>query len=157
MDVPSKTFIEFGVVDYSEANMRFLLMNNNWSGMVINGSEENISKLRKWELFWKYDLTIVDKFITRDNINEIITNAGFSGNIGILSVDIDGNNYWVLCAIKCIKPCILICEYNNTFGEKVTIPYYEDFYRTNSHYSNLYWGASLGAFRDYVDENLIPR
>lgn len=155
VDVRNKTFVEFGVEDYQEANTRFLLMNNNWTGLVIDGSKENIDKLRKWDLFWKYDLTAVDEFITRDNINQIITDAGFAGEIGILSVDIDGNDYWVLSAIQCVKPCILICEYNNTFGDvkRVTIPYDEGFYRTDSHYSNLYWGASLGAFKDYADQN----
>lgn len=152
--LPEKTFIEFGVEDYAEANTRFLLMNNNWSGLVIDGSKENIKRLMQWELLWKYDLTAIDSFITKDNINQIITDAGFGGNIGILSVDIDGNDYWVLNAIECVKPRILICEYNNIFGKdhKVTIPYDSNFYRTNSHYSNLYWGASLGAFLDYADK-----
>lgn len=155
VDVRNKTFVEFGVEDYSEANTRFLLMNNNWSGLVIDGSKENIDRLRRWDLLWKYDLTAVDEFITRDNINQIISNAGFAGEIGILSIDIDGNDYWVLRAIKCVKPCILICEYNNTFGneKRVTIPYDEEFYRADRHYSNLYWGASLAAFKDYANQN----
>ena len=28
----------------------------------------------------------------------------------------------------------------------MSIPYQPDFYRTKAHYSNLYWGASIGAF-----------
>lgn len=150
--IPNKVFVEFGVGDYSEANTRFLLMNNNWSGLIIDGSKDNIERIKMWEQFWKYDLTAVDSFITKDNINEIILNEGFEGDIGILSVDIDGNDYWVLNAIECVNPRILICEYNNIFGshEKVSIPYNECFYRTESHYSNLYWGASLGAFLDYA-------
>lgn len=153
--IEHKTFVEFGVEDYTEANTRFLLMNNNWSGLVIDGSKENISHVKNWNLFWKYDLVAVAEFITKDNINEIITNAGFNGDIGLLSVDIDGNDYWVLNAITCIKPRILICEYNNIFGpdEKVSIPYDEKFYRTDKHYSNLYWGASLGAFCDWAERN----
>lgn len=153
-DITNKVFIEFGVSDYKESNTRFLLMNNNWSGLIMDGSKENIESVKAWDSFWKYDLTAIDAFITKDNINSIIEEAGFSGDIGILSVDIDGNDYWVLNAITCVNPRILICEYNNTFGaeKKVTVPYDEDFFRTDKHYSNLYWGASLGAFKDYAEK-----
>jgi hypothetical protein len=65
-----------------------------------------------------------------------------------LSVDIDGNDYWVLEAIDCIKPRVLICEYNSAFGaeKKLTIPYKPDFVRSRAHYSEIYFGASLNAF-----------
>ena len=116
--IDEKTFVEFGVEDYTEANTRFLLMNNNWSGFVIDGSTPNIDSIKKWEYLWKYDLQATAEFITKDNINMIISGAGFHGDIGILSIDIDGNDYWVLEAIECINPQILICEYNNLFGNE---------------------------------------
>ncbi len=155
VEIPNKIFVEFGVEDYQEANTRFLLMNNNWSGLVIDGSKDNMDRLRNERWVWRYDLRAVNKFITKDNINEIIKNAGFEGDIGILSVDIDGNDYWVLDAIDCVQPRILICEYNSLFGdkEKVTIPYDDKFIRTNSHYSNIYYGASLAAFQDYAEKH----
>ncbi len=64
-----------------------------------------------------------------------------------MSIDLDGNDFFILEAIKNFNPRILICEYNPVFGgsRKISIPYQADFYRTNSHYSNLYWGASLAA------------
>ncbi len=153
MEIAEKTFVEFGVDNYMEANTRFLLMNDNWKGMVIDGSSRNIERIKEWKYFWKYDLTAVAEFITKDNINKIIADAGFSGDIGLLSVDVDGNDYWILDAIDCVNPRILICEYNNIFGEekRVTVPYDETFYRTEKHYSNLYWGASIGAFREWAD------
>ena len=36
-----QNFIEFGVEDYSEANTKFLLLNNNWSGLILESSNEN--------------------------------------------------------------------------------------------------------------------
>ena len=150
-----KIFVEFGVEDYVESNTRFLLMNNNWAGLVIDGSEENVKKIRQWDDYWKYDLRAVSRFITRDNINSIISENGIEGDIGILSVDIDGIDYWVLDSISCIRPRILICEYNNIFGadKKVTVPYDEKFFRTDKHFSNLYWGCSLGALCDWAERN----
>lgn len=153
--IDNKTFIEFGVEDYTEANTRFLLMNNNWSGLVMDGSEANMKRLNSWDYLWKYDLTAVAAFITKDNINQIILDAGFQGDIGILSIDLDGNDWWILNAIECVSPRILICEYNNIFGDekKVTVPYDAEFARTKKHYSNLYWGCSIAAFRGWAKEN----
>lgn len=154
-DIDNKIFIEFGVQDYSEANTRFLLMNNNWSGLVMDDSETNMQHLKSWEYLWKYDLTVVASFITKDNINQLISDAGFRGDIGILSIDLDGNDWWILNAIDCVSPRILICEYNNVFGavKNVTVPYDAGFIRTEKHYSNLYWGCSIAAFCGWAEEN----
>ena len=65
------TFIEFGVEDYRESNTRFLLMHNNWKGLVIDGSEENVKKIKTSSWFWRYDLTALYAFITKKNINEL--------------------------------------------------------------------------------------
>ena len=153
--IDEKTFIEFGVEDYTEANTRFLLMNDNWTGFVIDGSEENINCLKNWKYIWKYDLLAKTAFITKDNINQLIIDAGFAGDIGILSIDLDGNDYWILNAIDCVQPRILICEYNSVYGDKeaVSVPYDEAFVRTEKHFSNLYWGASLGAFCYWAEKN----
>lgn len=148
IEIPNKTFIEFGVDDYLESNTRFLLLHNNWSGLVMDGSEEKMKELRESVLGWKYDLQAINVFITKDNINELISSRGFDQEVGILSVDIDGNDYWVWEAINCIRPYIVICEFNPIFGSEanVSIPYKADFYRLREHFSGLYWGASLGAY-----------
>jgi len=142
-----KTFVEFGVEHYVEANTRFLLKQAYWLGLVLDGSEAAIRYIYADEISWRHDLTAVQAFITKENINTLITDAGFSGDIGILSVDIDGNDYWVWDAITAIQPTIVICEYNATFGDQhaITIPYQADFTRQQGHFSNLYFGASLPA------------
>lgn len=145
-DIP-RTFVEFGVENYIESNTRFLLQNRHWRGLVIDGSDQHVAYIRQDEISWKHDLTAVARFITTDNIDEIITDAGFEGEIGVLSVDIDGNDYWVWEAISCVKPHIVVAEYNSAFGDlrPLTIPYSADFYRTSADPSNLYYGASIRA------------
>jgi len=145
--VKNKTFIEFGVEDFLESNCRFLLMNNDWKGFVIDSSAQNISRLKQTEFHWKYHLEAVCSFITKENINALLAKSGFDEDLGILSVDIDGNDYHVLEAITFFKPRILICEYNAVFGQErtISIPYEPQFNRTDRHYSNLYYGASLAA------------
>ena len=55
-----KTFVEFGVEDYSEANTRFLLVNNFWRGLIIDGDKTNMNKVRNSDLYWKSNLTAID-------------------------------------------------------------------------------------------------
>jgi hypothetical protein len=145
--IENEVFVEFGVEDYRESNSRFLLMNNNWSGLIIDSDQDYIRQIRSRDIYDLYDLTAVNAFITKDNINELIQSAGIKGDIGLLSIDIDGNDYWVWDSINIISPRIVICEYNSLFGpkESVTIPYSENFYRTSANYSNLYFGSSLKA------------
>ena len=145
--VPKKVFVEFGVEDYSEANTRFLLTQRGWSGLVLDGSEQNVARIRKDEIYWRHHLSAAAAFITRENINELIATNGVSGDIGILSIDIDGNDYWIWEAISVVDPAIVVCEYNAVFGaeRRVTIPYNPDFVRSRAHYSHLYAGASLAA------------
>lgn len=147
IEIPNKIFVEFGVETYTESNTRFLLINNNWRGLVIDGCEKNIKFIKNDFLYWKYDLVAKKSFITKDNINQLISQYTDIEDIGLLSVDIDGNDYFVLKALECIKPRVLICEYNSVFGfeKKVSVPYKEDFVRSKEHYSELYFGASLNA------------
>lgn len=148
VEIPNKTFIEFGVENYTECNTRFLLLHNNWSGYVMDGSTENMDALMKSEIYWQHDIVAKSVFITKENINDLISERGFDEEVGLLSIDIDGNDYWVWDAINCIRPCIVIVEYNPIYGldVNVSIPYKADFYRTTAHYCNLYFGASLSAF-----------
>jgi hypothetical protein len=148
MPIKNKVFIEFGVENYMESNTRFLMMNNNWSGLVIDGSGANIGSLKKREWFWKYDLKTKCAFIDRDNINNLLHEDGFE-DIGILSIDIDGNDYWIFQKLDLskLKPSIVIIEYNGLFGSEraISVPYDKYFNRTKAHYSNLFFGASLAA------------
>jgi hypothetical protein len=144
--IENNSFIEFGVEDYRESNTRFLLIHDNWSGLVIDGSAQNVEKIKKDTIYWRYDLTALCEFITRDNINNLIEKQ-FQGDVGILSIDIDGNDYWIWEAIEVVSPRIVICEYNSIFGAEkaVSVPYDPTFNRTAVHFSNLYFGASLPA------------
>lgn len=147
IDISNRIFIEFGVETYSESNSRFLLVNNNWSGLIIDSEKNYIDKIKTDPIYWKYNLKAVHSFITKENINRLIEENGIKGEIGLLSIDIDGNDYWVWKAIDVVNPAIVIVEYNSRFGteQAVTIPYDKNFIRSTAHYSWIYYGASLKA------------
>ena len=155
-----KAFVEFGVQDYTESNTRYLLKKRHWQGLVIDGRADYIDFIKNDEIYWRYDLEATCAFITKDNINTLIHNYLISRNltnIALLSIDIDGVDYYVWEAIECVAPAIVVIEYNAIFGEQiVSVPYREDFNRFSAHYSGLYFGASLGALiklgtaKDYI-------
>jgi len=140
-------FVEFGVEDYTESNTRFLLEHDNWRGLIIDGGSDHIAFLRRSGLEWRHWIDARSAFIDRENINGLIGGAGIEGDIGLLSIDLDGNDYWILEALEVVSPRILVCEYNSVFGPgaALTVPYDARFVRSEKHPSHLYWGASLAA------------
>ncbi len=143
-----RSFVEFGVQTYAESCTRFLLLNNYWRGLIIDGSQAYMNAIRHQDIYWRHDLTAIGAWIDRDNIDGLIANAGFSGDIGVLVVDIDGNDYWVWERIEVVNPVIVVVEWNSVFGPEhaISVPYDPAFVRTRAHYSNLFWGASIAAF-----------
>jgi hypothetical protein len=155
LQLKSDSFIEFGVADFYESNSHFLLVNNNWRGFVIDGSADNIHTVKNSPLYWRYDLQAECSFVTAENINQLLAKSGFN-KIGLLHIDLDGNDYWVLKALdlSIYQPDILILEYNAHFGveRSISVPYDPGFYRMNAHYSGQYFGASLAALDLIAEE-----
>jgi hypothetical protein len=147
LNVSSNVFVEFGVENYLEANTRWLVEGHNWSGLVIDGSQQHVDAIKADAIYWKHRLKAVRAFVDAENINRLISGNGISGDVGLLSVDIDGMDYWVWKAIDVVTPDIVVVEYNGLFGptKSVTVPYDPNFVRQKAHYSWSYYGASLAA------------
>ena len=134
-----KNFLEIGTQDYKESNTRFLLVNRNWDGFLIEADNRAVKNIKSQRIFWKHRLKVRNEFITKDNVNNIINRIKVPKKLGLLSLDIDGVDYWVLKELSVLDPSIIICEYNSLFGQKksVTVPYKKNYIRTVEHYSNL--------------------
>lgn len=143
-----RRFVEFGVETFVESNCRWLLRQHGWAGLVMDGSSENIAAIQRDPIYWQHNLKAVQAFVTAENIDSLISGNGLNGEIGILSIDVDGMDYWIWKEIHCVSPAVVVVEYNGIFGadRAVTVPYNPGFTRANANYSCLYYGASLGAF-----------
>lgn len=151
LDPKSNFFLEFGVEDYRESNTRYLLTSRNWKGVVIDGDPANIATIKRDAISYKYDIDCISSFITAENIRELMDKAGLPGRLGLISMDIDGVDWWVLRQID-READIFIVEYNDFFGNAaVSVPYRPDFVRGKAHWSNVYWGASLNAYRSLLE------
>ena len=91
--IERKAFVEIGVEDYRECNTRFLLCNNNWEGLIVDSGTAHLRTLEEEGLRWRYGIDGVSRWVTSDNVNGILEEAGMTGDIGLLSLDIDGVDY----------------------------------------------------------------
>lgn len=146
VQIGREEFVEIGVGDYRESNTRFLLEYSNWRGLVIDAGRAHARYLARSGLSWRHSIRAISAFVTAENINEVL--AEVAGDIGLLSIDIDGMDYWVLKELTTIRPRIAVVEYNSLWGptRAVSVPYGRLFKRSAAHWSNLYFGASIGAF-----------
>ena len=121
----NKQFLEFGVnTDFN--NTTYLLFNG-WKGVWLESSKKKIIKIEeKYSSFIKNKkLKIFNKIITAENVNEELKFSKLNKNLDLLSIDIDGNELYVLNELKIINPRVIIVEYNAKFPPPVekTIKY----------------------------------
>jgi hypothetical protein len=149
--VADRTFVEFGVGDGTECNTANLSINFGWRGLLMDRDEEAVERARRfYESVLEArasELRIVPCAVTAENIDEVLAAEGARGEIDLLSIDIDGNDYWVWRAITAVDPRVVVIEYNASFGpdRSMTVAYDPGFDRFAKHPSGYYHGASLAA------------
>ncbi len=147
LNIKIPKFVEIGVGDYSESNTRYIFEKNCCKGMIIDKNHNLKNKVSKVVKLWRGDLTIVETKVTSKNIADILFSNNFASNVDILSLDIDGIDYWIIDTLPEEFSKVVVVEYNSIFGSnlEVTIPNIDNFDRKKYHYSYLCYGASLKA------------
>jgi hypothetical protein len=128
LELEQRTFVDIGAADGINSNCANFALNLGWHGLFIDGDSELIARGRRF--YQEHPDTqlwppvFVQAFITRENINQLILDAGFSGPIGIMSIDIDGNDYWVWEAVSAVDPAVVVIETHIEFGMRnIVVPY----------------------------------
>ena len=142
--VSNQVFVEFGAGDGTENNTAYLMLSG-WRGLWIDGSEAKAAAIRaRFAAFIQTgQLSFVHGFVDRDSINGIIEKAGHSGEIDLLSIDIDGNDYWVWEVMSVVKPRVVVIEYNAVFRPPLAVV--AEYNRNFVWDGTGYYGASLQA------------
>ncbi len=119
-----------------------------WRGLMVDAAEAHVSAVR--DRYSRAQITAVAARVTRENVNDLVTEAAFAGEVDLLSIDIDGMDYWVWDALSVANPRMVIVEFNALFGldRAVTVPYDAEFDRSRvtGVIGKRYYGASLPAF-----------
>ena len=150
------TFVEIGTEDYIESNTRFLFQRTTTKGLIIDcdpGLQAKVMQaLGGYYLYG--DLKVKSAFVSRENIFELLDDGDQNWlEADLFSLDIDGNDYWIMEAL--LPHCrhkIIVLEYNFIYGHELAVstPYLPSFSRAEHHYSSLCFGASLPAYFDLM-------
>jgi hypothetical protein len=138
-------FIEFGFMDM-ECNCLHLAFARDFQGLLMDGSARGCQHARDaYRWLGKPRIRVANAFVTAENLDDLIAQQGFSGEIDVLSIDVDGVDYWLWEGLEVVRPRIVAIEYNASMGDDraITVPYEPAFVRWNKHDSGLYHGVSL--------------
>jgi len=151
----SKTCVEICAGNGIECNCANLIIHHGWTGLLVDGNDkfvrQGIEFYSKHPATFVYPPTFAHAWITRDNVNSLLESHGFGGEIDLLSLDLDGVDYWIWEAITVVQPRVVVVEYQDILGpdRALTVPYSDEFNgwagpMTGS--TPNYFGASLAAF-----------
>ncbi|MCR9140733.1 MAG: hypothetical protein NXI24_00565 [bacterium] len=155
----NRTAIEICAGDGIESNSANLILNHGWRALLIDGNAEQVERGKKF-----FDASpasslqppiFASRWITRDNINDLLSEYGFAGEVDLFILDIDGNDYYVWEALNQVNPRVVMLEFNSVWPAKArkVIPYAEDFvFEPKPGYWLHYCGASLGAYQSLAQQ-----
>ena len=139
--------VEICAGDGRECMTANLIVNHGWWGYLFDGNEKNVRNGQRFfanqQDTFLHPPLFAHAWITAENVNEQLSAAGATGVVDLLSLDMDGMDYWVWKAVTMIQPRVVVCETNNLIpaGRALTVPYSRDFVWA----ADGYCGASLEA------------
>lgn len=153
--VTTKLCVEICAGDGTECNTANLILNHGWHGLLVDGDRRLVEDGRRFysrsRQTYVYPRRFECSWITRATVNDLITTNGFAGDIDLLSLDLDGVDYWIWEAIEAVTPRVVVLEYQDILGPERTwtVPYSDNFsaaaYSKTNGMPN-FCGASLSAF-----------
>jgi hypothetical protein len=147
-----RTCIEICAGDGIECNSANLILNHGWTGLLVDGDEENVSRGKRFYAShpdtFSFPPQFVHAWVDRETVNDLIEKHGFRGDIDLLSLDLDGVDYWIWEAIEVVRPRVVVAETQCIWGSdcSVSVPYRQDFSSPLIQGFGVYSGASLPAF-----------
>ena len=147
---PTRRFVDIGAGDCVFAsNTANLALNLGFDGLFVDANESFLERGRRF--YARHPDTtvrppaIVNAFVTRENVNDLLTEGGFTGEIDLLSIDIDGNDYWIWKALECVRPRFVIAEAHPELGREEWVMPYEADFEARSAEPGQWMGASPAA------------
>ncbi len=162
LGMASKRCVEIGAGDGIENNTANLLVNHRFTGLLVDGDEANVEKARAFYAacpdtrYWPPK--VLRAWVTKGGIDALVREHAGAGEIDLLSIDVDGVDWWIWQALDCVRPRVVVTEVNHLWGPEasVTVPYRDDFRAEFTEWGSDYAGASLAAFVKLGREGLPP-
>jgi hypothetical protein len=148
----SRKAVEICAGDGIECNTANLIINHGWTALLFDAHAESVARGKAFYAqnkdTFNWPPQLIQAWVTAENVNELIQRNGFEEDVDLLSLDMDGMDYWIWKAIQVISPRVVVVEYQDIWGpdKAVTVPYDPDFVAEFGPYGPDYCGASLPAF-----------
>jgi hypothetical protein len=146
-----KLLVDLGSASLEASNSSNLILHHGYTGLLVDARADAVEWTRaEFERVGVIAPSMTSGWLTAENVNELLGDHGIEGEVDLLAIDIDGNDYWLWRAIRAISPRVVVIEYQDILGPErsVTIPYDPQFsldrYDENTTGAN-YAGASLRA------------
>jgi hypothetical protein len=144
IETTNRFFVEFGVSNGIECNTRFLMEVLGWSGVYFEPVPEVFTRLSE-RFASRTDVLAIQAFLTPENASDLFAQAGVPPEPDLLSIDIDGQDYWVWEVLEAYRPRVVVIEYNaKLVGARLVE-------RKGSVHGRIDFGASLEALRALGD------
>lgn len=139
-------FIEFGAGNGIDLSNTLYLLYRGFRGLWIECSEAHVKLIKdRFQLpLQTGQLQVMHSFVTAENINEVLlTGLGENTEVALMSIDIDGNDFWIWKAIEAVAPAVVVIEYNAKFPPPLSLV---QEYRPDHIWNGTdYFGASIEA------------
>lgn len=132
----SKVCVEFGAWDGFHLSNTAHLWTHGWKGVLIEGDPKRFRELTVNVA--AHDCVCIEAWVARDGpgcLEALLRQHGLGAEVDLLSIDIDGDDYYILESLQELRPRVIICEYNPTIPADVDLV---------ASYGN-YFGASVAA------------
>lgn len=152
LGLTNRKLVEICCGNGAESNTANLLINHRCVGLLFDGDAQLVEQARSFYAanpstrIWPPK--ILHQWVTAENVSASLANNDFTGEIDLLSIDIDGIDYWLWKALDVISPRVVVTEINHLWGPEisVTVPYSPDFKAVFTDFGSEYAGASIAAF-----------
>ncbi len=147
----NRRVVEICAGDGIECNAANLIINHGWQGLLMDADADHVARGRAFystcRTTWVSPPTFINAWLTAENVDALVAGKGFGGPIDLLSLDVDGNDYWIWRALTCITPKVVVLEFCANCGPEIslTMAYQPDF-RLDLAVQPYRCGASLPAF-----------
>jgi hypothetical protein len=131
--IGTRRFVDIGAGDgVVSSNTANLALNLGFHGLFVDAREVEVERGSRFYATHadtrERPPVFLKEFVTRENVNDIVRDAGFEGEIDLLSIDIDGNDYWIFEALECVRPRLVCIETHTELGlDDFVAPYDPDF------------------------------
>jgi len=150
--INNRYFIEIGASDGIENNTTWLAVVEKYNGIMIEGNARLIARAKRMITSCNIGVECRHMFVSAESVSKLVDEVSFS-DPDVLSLDIDGNDYYIAKAIleNGIRPKIFVVEYNSVYGQiqSRTIEYQKDFSFIKAHPSRLYYGVSIAGWKKF--------